>query len=86
MAQFQKKTQTFHQLKTFGEEEDQGLLSGQKSTSDKNETTFFSQRSNNWSPQIPDVYRIIIKMLQTDICGPVPICLRYVAAIKFKMS
>lgn len=28
---------------------------------DKNGTTFLSQKSSNWSPQFPDVYRLLLK-------------------------
>ena len=56
---------------------------------DKNGTRFPSQRSSNWSPQLPDVYRLLLeeeRMLYIGKCGPDPTYMRYVVAFKVMIS
>ena len=59
---------------------------------DKNGTTFLSQTSSSWSPQLPDVYRLLLKAegrLHSGEHGPVPTflgCVRCVAAMKCTIS
>lgn len=66
----------FHQLKTFGaswnkkyDKEGSGLLSSWNPIWERNGTTFPSPNSNDWSPQLPDVYEVLLeeeRMLHRD--------------------
>jgi len=65
------------------------IMTKKNALSDKNGTAFLSQRSSVWSLQCPNIYRLLIKkegMLHSGKHGLVLTFLRFVAAIKFKMS
>lgn len=91
------RLQIFHRLKSFCtlwikkyDKEEPGLLSSYNPIRDKNGTTLLSQKSSCWSPQFPNVYKLLLQeegMLHSAKHSLVPTFLRcFFGAIKFKIN